>query len=192
MSSGSELGKLKGPFHDGPLTLRPLMGADAGELYMLVDAHRGALSRWLPWVPLTRAVADSSFFIASQSGFWKAGLAYGILVKGELAGTVGFQHGDERHDKVEIGYWLAPPFQGKGVATRAVRRVIQAAFSHTSLHRVGAKVQPDNGPSIALLERLGFQYEGIERQGMRFADGRRDHRVYSLLRNEFPPRAGAE
>lgn len=182
----ASLEKLNGPFRDGTLTLRPLMGPDAGELYMLVDAHRGALSRWLPWVPLTRAVADSSFYIQTQSGFWKAGLAYGLFVSGDLAGTMGFQHGDERHDKVEVGYWLAPPYQGQGVATRALRLLLKAAFQHTTVHRVAAKVQPANQPSIALLERLEFRFEGVEREGMRFPDGRRDHEVYSLLRHEFP------
>ena len=183
--SASSFEKIHGPFKEGSLTLRPLVGRDAGDLYMLVDAHRKELGRWLPWVPATRAVADSSFYIMSLTGFWKTGLSYGIFAKAELAGTIGFQNGDERNERVEIGYWLAPPFQGRGLATQALRTVLSAAFTHTSLHRVEARVQKNNLRSIALLGKLGFQYEGVERQGMKFAEGRRDHAVYSLLRPEF-------
>lgn len=165
--------------------LRPLVGRDAGEHFMLVDSHRVSLGRWLPWVPATKAVADSSFYILSLTGFWKTGLAFGIFVRDELAGTVGFQNGDERNQKVEIGYWLAPPFHRRGLGQRAVTLALGAAFAHTTAHRIAARVQPENLASIALLERVGFVFEGTERQGLKFADGHRDHRVYSLLRPEF-------
>jgi ribosomal-protein-serine acetyltransferase len=161
------------------------VGRDAGELFLLVDSHRQELGRWLPWVPANRAVADSSFYILSLNGFWKTGLAYGVFEAGELVGTVGFQHGDERNEKVEIGYWLAPPYQGRGLATRALRLALTAGFRYTAMHRVVARVQEENARSIALLQRFGFCYEGVERQGLKFADGRKDHRVYSLLRPEF-------
>ncbi len=163
------------------------MARDAGELYLLIDSHRKPLARWLPWVPATRAVADSTFFIMSLTGFWKTGLSYGIFESDQLVGTIGFQHGDERNEKVEIGYWLAPPFHRRGIATRSLRLALDAGFRHTTVHRVGARVQMDNQPSIGLLEKLGFRYEGVEREGLKFPDGRRDHGVYSLLRPEFTP-----
>ena len=177
--------KLQGPHRDGELVLRPLVGRDAGELFMLVDSHRTALARWLPWIPMTQAVADSTFYIMSLTGFWKTGLAFGVFVRDELIGTVGFQNGDERNEKVELGYWLGPSWQGRGLASRSVRLALLAAFTHSTVNRVTAKVQPDNRPSIALLERAGFTYEGLERQGMKFPGGYRDHCVYSLLRTEM-------
>ena len=165
--------------------LRPLVGRDAGELFLLVDAHRQELGRWLPWVPYTKAVADSNFYILSLTGFWKSGLAYGIFEGQELVGTLGFQHGDERNEKIEVGYWLAPTYHRRGLATRALRLALKAAFEHTTVFRVVARVQLHNTPSIGLLEKSGFLFEGVERQGMKFSDGRKDHRIYSLLRTEF-------
>lgn len=178
--------QIHGPLRDGDLHLRPLIGRDAGELFLLVDSYRKELGRWLPWVPATRAIADSSFYILSLTGFWKTGLSFGVFESGTLVGTFGFQHGDERNEKVEVGYWLAPPYQGRGLAQRSLRLVLAAAFEHTTVHRVVARVQTDNTPSLSLLEKLGFRFEGVEREGMKFAEGRRDHRVYSLLRPEFP------
>ncbi len=174
--------ELNGPFQSNDLLLRPLVARDAGELYLLIDAHRRSLGLWLPWVERTRGISDMTFYILSLTGFWKSGLTMGIFWGSELAGTVGFQRAEERNSRVEVGYWLAPPFQGKGVAIQAVEMAIEAALGETKVHRIEARVQPDNLRSIRLLERAKFQFEGVERGGIRFSDSFRDHRVYSRLR----------
>ena len=169
---------------DGDIRLRPLVARDAGELYLLVDQHRAALRQFMNWVDNTTAAADTSYYILTLDGFWKCGISYAILLENQLTGTVGFHHSDLRNDRVEIGYWIAPPFQGRGIARRAVDLAVNAAFNFTSVHRIEAKVRPDNVRSLRLLERLGFQFEGTERGGIKFGQEYRDHRVYSLLRGE--------
>ena len=168
----------------GDLVLRPLVARDAGELFMLADAHRKALGQFMTWLDRTKAVADVSFYILNLDGFWKSGLTYGIFRQDTLMGTVGFHNADHRNDKAEIGYWLAPPYQGRGYATRAVGLAVDVAFRFTSIHRLEAKICPTNASSIKLIERLAFQREGLERQGLKFHTGYRDHYVYSLLRHE--------
>ena len=113
---------------DGDLVLRPLVARDAGELFMLADAHRTTLRRFMTWLDRTTAVADVSFYILNLDGFWKNGLTYGIFQDDTLLGTVGFHNADHRNDKAEIGYWLAPPYQGRGYARRAVASAVDAAF----------------------------------------------------------------
>lgn len=169
----------------GDITLRPLVARDAGELFMLIEQHRSSLRRFMNWVDNTTAAADVNYYILSQDGFWKTGLTYGIIWEEELVGTVGFHHADLRNDRSELGYWLAPPFQRRGIAGRAVDLALDAAFHFTSVNRVDAKVQPDNNSSIKLLERLGFVFEGVERGGVRFGKEYRDHRIYSLLRGDY-------
>ena len=149
---------------DDDLVLRPLVARDAGELFMLADAHRANLRRFMTWLDRTTAVADVSFYILNLDGFWKSGLTYGIFLEETLMGTVGFHNADHRNDKVEIGYWLAPPYQGRGYAGRAVTLAVDAAFRFTSIHRLEAKICPTNATSLKLIERLGFQREGMERQ----------------------------
>lgn len=166
--------------------LRPLVARDAGEMYLLLDSHRKALGLWLPWVEKTSGISDITFYILSLTGFWKSGLSMGVFWHSELAGTVGFQRGEERNSRVEIGYWLAPPFQGQGIASRAVGIAVEAAFRDTKVHRIEARVQPANRRSVSLLERAEFHFEGVERGGIRFSDGFRDHRIYSRLRPTSP------
>lgn len=169
---------------DGEITLRPLVVRDSGEIFLLTDQYRSELRKTMTWVDRTTAAADVNYYILTLDGFWKSGLTYGILEEETLTGTVGFHHSDMRNNRTEIGYWLAPPFQRRGLGSRAVKLALEAAFQYTSVHRIEAKIQPSNKASIRLIEKLGFQFEGIERQGIKSGTDYWDHRVYSLLRAE--------
>ena len=171
---------------DGEVELRPLVARDAGELFMMTDRHRATLRQFMAWVDQTTSVADMNYYILSLDGFWKAGITYGVHEGGSLWGTVGFHHTDMRHDKAEIGYWLSPDAHGRGLGTRSVRMAIEAAYQYTSVNRIEAKIAPENIASRKLVEKLGFQFEGVERQGVRFGkNDHRDNRIYSLLRADF-------
>lgn len=171
--------------HDGDLALRPLVARDAGELFLLTDAHRAELRRTMNWVDNTTAIADVSYYILTLDGFWKSGISYGVVLGDRLIGTVGFHHTDLRNDRAEIGYWLAPPRHGQGLGTRAVKLAVKAAFQYTSVHRLEAKIQPTNRASRRVVEKLGFQREGLERGGIKIGGQYWDHEVYSLLRGEL-------
>lgn len=169
---------------DGELSLRPLVARDAEELFALTDAHRDDLRRFMTWVDRTTGVADAKYYILTLDGFWKSGITYGVFENGKLQGTVGFHHTDMVNEKAEIGYWLAPCARGRGVAARAVGLAVETAFQHTQVHRLEAKIHPQNVPSLKLIERLGFRFEGVERQGIKQGSHYLDSKVYSLIRGE--------
>ena len=70
----------------------------------------------------------------------------------------------KEHRKSELGYWLLPPYWRKGIITEAASRVIAYAFTEMNLHRIMAEVEDDNAGSIATLKKLGFVYEGTQRE----------------------------
>ena len=74
---------------------------------------------------------------------------------GALIGRAGL-HPWPAWDEVELGYVLARPAQGRGYATEAARAWLDAAFGDLGLERLTAVIHPDNRPSRALAERLGF------------------------------------
>ena len=81
----------------------------------------------------------------------------------------------------EIGYKFDTAFRRMGYASEAIKKVMSLAFYDHHLHRVFARVMPENKPSIYLLESLGFQYEGVER-GCFFIQNRwADHLRYAYL-----------
>jgi len=87
--------------------------------------------------------------------------------------------------RAEIGYSLSPAFQGRGLATEALRCGLAYAFDELGLLRVEADIDPRNEPSWRLLERVGFQREGLLRQRWRVNGEVCDSAFYGLLADEF-------
>lgn len=81
----------------------------------------------------------------------------------------------------EIGYKFDQEFHHHGYAREAVAKAIEIAFTDLNLHRVFARVMPENAPSISLLESLGFQQEGVERGCTQIQGVWQDHIRYGLL-----------
>lgn len=84
-----------------------------------------------------------------------------------------------------LGYFGLRPYDGVGYATEGVRLVLREAFQEIGLHRVEANVQPGNDRSIALLDRLGFRYEGSSPRYLKIGGRWRDHVHYAILAEEF-------
>jgi ribosomal-protein-alanine N-acetyltransferase len=85
----------------------------------------------------------------------------------------------------KLGYAIRASEQGRGYATDAARVLIRFGFSELGLHRISAAIGPDNVPSIAMAERLGFTPEGCIRHHV-FTNGAwRDSLLYSLLEHEL-------
>ena len=85
----------------------------------------------------------------------------------------------------EIGFGLDPAARGKGYAAEAVSLLVDYLFEGYPAERIGAFTDVENLPSQHLLEKLGFQREGVLRRST-FRDGRWcDLAAYSLLREEW-------
>jgi ribosomal-protein-alanine N-acetyltransferase len=85
---------------------------------------------------------------------------FAIEVGGEAAGSVGFvlRHDVERVS-AEIGYWLAEPFWGRGIATEALAAVTGHAIAAHKLTRVYALPFAWNTASCRVLEKAGYRLE---------------------------------
>ncbi|OWA37409.1 hypothetical protein B9G55_04950 [Saccharibacillus sp. O16] len=80
-----------------------------------------------------------------------------------------------------IGYSLDRDYNGRGYATEAVRFVVRHAFEILALHRIEAGVMPHNEASLRVLEKAGFQREGLSRRNVKI-DGRwRDHVLMAIV-----------
>ncbi len=83
-----------------------------------------------------------------------------------------------------LGYWMGERHAGKGHMTEAVRGALRFAFSELALHRVEAACLPNNEPSRRLLERVGFQREGLARAYLRINGVWADHLLYAALASD--------
>jgi RimJ/RimL family protein N-acetyltransferase len=65
---------------------------------------------------------------------------------------------------VEIGYWLGEPYWGRGVATEVTRVLTERAFAWPEVTRVFASVHADNPASMRVLQKNGYEREGLQRR----------------------------
>jgi ribosomal-protein-serine acetyltransferase len=167
-------------------SLRLLEDSDAVELHALVEANRAYLSRWMPWAS-SQSLGDTSAFIESarRQAAENDGFQAAIVFEGRIAGVVGFHSVDWPHRKTSVGYWLGEEHQGRGTMTRAVRALVDHALRTWQLHRVEARVAPENVRSRAVLERLGFRREGTLRQAELVGGRFLDNVVYAVLAPEW-------
>ena len=83
---------------------------------------------------------------------------------------------------VELGYWLAEPYWGKGIATEAVRAMTEWGFAHLDINRIFAYVFGWNPASARVLEKAGYLYEGRMRQAVCKDGQMTDLLVYGMVR----------
>lgn len=87
----------------------------------------------------------------------------------------------------KLGYAVHPDHWDHGYATDTVRTMIDFGFGALKLHRISAAIGPDNGASIAVINKLGFAYEGRLRDHVHTNRAWRDSLLYSLLDDEWAP-----
>lgn len=112
---------------------------------------------------------------------------FGIFLKetGELIGSIQLFQVERRFmQRAMIGYSLDKDCEGKGYMTEAVRLLVEYAFRELKLHRVYAEAKPSNLGSIRVLEKAGFEREGIARKNVQINGRWEDHMVLSILNPE--------
>jgi ribosomal-protein-serine acetyltransferase len=190
------------PIEIGPdLRLEPLEPRHAAEIFSLVDADRARLGARLPWVGGTRTAADTLAFIEGSiarrdtalggdgGGDWAM-----VLHKGgedRIAGVIGLHTTRWAHRRTAIGYWIAGPFEGRGIVTRSVASLTKMLHAR-GMHRVEIHAAVDNDRSRAVATRCGFTLEGTCRAA-EWIDGRAiDHAIFAHLPDGERRRPGAQ
>jgi RimJ/RimL family protein N-acetyltransferase len=106
------------------------------------------------------------------------------LQNGGLLGGASLHHFDPLRDVVEVGYWLFVPARGRGIATRSVKEMTDHAVAN-GIWRVEAHVRIGNTASERVLERLGFQREGVKRKYLRHDSERVDATLFALVAGDM-------
>ncbi len=109
---------------------------------------------------------------------------FAIEAGGQLAGGAGFQLlSAERSGCAELGYWLGKPFWGRGYATAACKALANYLFDRYGLRRIEAHAHGGNVASQRVLEKSGFQREGVLRRAVIKGGEVRDIHLFGLLRD---------
>lgn len=170
---------------DQNIRLKEIGLEDVDAIFKTIDEEREYLSEWLPFVEETNDISYTQTYVQSVVDSDSSELVCVIFYENELVGLVGMKDTDFGNKKTEIGYWLSEAFQHKGIITKSCNALIQYAFNELDMNRIQIKAATGNYKSQLVAERLGFQREGIEREGELHARGFVDLVVFSLLKNDF-------
>jgi ribosomal-protein-alanine N-acetyltransferase len=170
--------------------LRPPSASDYPEWAGLREQSREFLTPWEPVWPaddLTRSAFRRRLRRYAEDQ--RNDLAYSFLIfrSGDDVLVGGITLANIRRGVAQagaVGYWIGAPFGRQGYMTAAVRALIPFSFGTLRLHRLEAACIPTNKPSIALLEKTGFQREGYARQYLCINGVWEDHLLYARLKDD--------
>jgi RimJ/RimL family protein N-acetyltransferase len=160
------------PRADAALSLRRWDVGDLGLLERATEDEYVALIERLP-TPFDRELARAWVKARGET-------EWALVAAGAVIGGAGYA---PRHvpGLAEIGYWIVPERRGAGLATAAVELVVSQAFA-AGIERLQATVEPWNVASQRVLEKAGFDREGLLRGYARWGDEqRRDVYLYARL-----------
>jgi len=170
------------------LRLRPYRAddADAEAMFALYSDPR-VMRYWSfpPWVELAQARTYLTQALAGMDSGEIFPWAVADRDSDRLIGALTLFSLHAQQLRAEVGYSLSPDHQGRGLASEALRCGLAHAFDQLGLVRVEADIDPRNEPSWRLLEKLGFQREGLLRQRWRVNGEICDTAFYGLLAEEF-------
>jgi ribosomal-protein-alanine N-acetyltransferase len=85
-----------------------------------------------------------------------------------------------------LGYWVDQARAGHGIAPTAVALATDHCFQVLGLHRMEINIRPENGPSLRVVEKLGFRDEGYRPRFLHINGAWADHRSFALTAEEVP------
>jgi len=174
------------------LPVNESQAAKAAAFYQRNAAHLA------PWDPPSPPDFATEVFQRDRLAKALADVAAGTLLRwwlqplqdnSRLVGSIGLsQIARGAFQNAMLGYAIDADCQGQGqgLMREALQAVIEHAFSPSvHLHRIQANVRPENGRSVALLKRLGFEDEGLAREYLFINGAWRDHRMFALRNAAF-------
>jgi len=147
------------------LVLRELRDSDKIRLAELCN-NRKVWDNLRDTIPFPYTENDAEFFINLCKNQSPA-INFAIEYQSELVGVIGLVvQTDVYKLSAEAGYWIGEPYWGKGIATSALKLIVGYAFNELQLVRVYSGVFDYNKASQRVLEKAGFQLEGILRSSV--------------------------
>lgn len=140
-------------------TLRPFHPNDIDSLMEYANNPKIAanLTNQFPH-PYTRESGEQFIEMATQHS---TPTIFAIDINGKASGGIGLHSQTDIHVKnAELGYWLAEPFWGQGIMTRAVSQIVDYGFKNLDITRIFARPFGTNIGSQKVLEKAGFVLEG--------------------------------
>ena len=122
---------------------------------------------------------------------YRTALVYMHLIEkgnNNVVGSFAYHNWFPMHRRSEIGYAMKrEEYKNKGYMKEALPLIIAFGFEAMNLNRMEAYISPGNAPSRKLVERAGFQREGLLQEHYCYDNVITDSIVYALLLRNYKP-----
>lgn len=164
------------------LILSPLIQSDVAPFFA-IQSDPEVMRYWnhAPWTEANQAEQSITQSMEAAANGTALTLAIRVADTREMIGTCLLFAIEKQSARGEIGYNLSRHAQGRGYMTEAMQRLIDFAFHDLQLRRLEAEIDPRNTASTRLLQRLGFQQEGLLRERWIVEGETSDSAIYGLL-----------
>lgn len=174
------------------LILKPLSSEAAPLVLTFYEENKEVFEPWEPLrgnlfytLPYHKASLTAEYNHIAEGKL----IRYWVFLKGhpeEIIGSLCFQNIlKDPYLSCCIGYKFASKYQHQGYAIESITKGIEIIFHEYHLHRIEAHILPENLPSLNLIEKLSFRYEGITYSYARIGGAWKDHKRYSLINPSF-------
>lgn len=167
---------------DGNVKLRPLEVEDAEFLHKTIT-HR-EVRPYLGRAPRPVSVEGEKKYIENETD--KDNYVHFLIeYRDEKAGHIFLGGLEKDFRKSSVGYSVHPDFHGQGIGTTALKLVTRYAFETLNRHKVRGAYLDGNDASRRVMEKAGFQEEGLERDYKYVDGGWKDAHWMSILEDEY-------
>ncbi len=136
--------------------------------------------------PYPYTIGNAEDFIQMAQG--SSNTIYAIEVQGKAIGAIGMHMKDDVFKySGEVGYWIGPDFQIKGIITKALACMVKEAFEKYNLLRLYAKVFEGNEASGRVLEKVGFSLTARLEKAVYKNRQVKNLLVYSIINSNWNP-----
>jgi [ribosomal protein S5]-alanine N-acetyltransferase len=163
------------------ILLRPLTDDDKTAMAKLLN-NKKVWDNLRDYIPYPYSESDAQFFIDLVK-IEKPQMTFSIDFKEEFCGIIGLVGQKDVYQKTaEIGYWIGEPFWNKGIATTAVKLITEYGLNQLNFIRIHTGVFEYNLGSMKVLEKNGYEKDGIFKKSV-FKNGKvwNEHR-YSKIK----------
>lgn len=146
--------------------------------------NKNILNNLRDGLPYPYTVSDAEEYITSMLAAEKRKtFAFAITIEDKVVGSIGVFRCDNIHSRTaEMGYYIGEPYWGRGLGTSAVTQACNYIFENTDIIRIFAEPFAHNVASCRVLEKAGFNFEGLLRSNAVKNGKVIDMKMYSLIK----------
>lgn len=177
--------------HSKRVLIRPIHSKDALEVFSYRSNFK--VNKYQNWIPSTMEEVNR-FIDKNPNAFNEPHTWFQLVIEKKdshkVIGDIGVHFEGEQNLQCELGCTINEKYQHQGFASEALKAVIDYLFHHLKKHRVKTSIDPNNLPSIQLMERLNFRKEAHFRENLYFKRKWIDDVRYAMLQKEWMANKG--